>query len=65
MYVKENYYNRQKLIIYPGILVRNEAAREELRKQVGEIGLILHVYFMYTHNLLWPGFIEPFMRAKA
>jgi len=25
----------------PGILVRNEAAREELRAQVGEIGLIL------------------------
>jgi len=27
-----------------GILVRDEAAREELRKQVGEIGLILTLY---------------------
>jgi hypothetical protein len=36
-------HDHLKPISTSGILVRNEAAREELRRQVGDIGLIMFV----------------------
>jgi hypothetical protein len=34
------------------ILVRNEAARDKLRKEVGDIGLIMPVSFSFQINII-------------
>jgi hypothetical protein len=36
-----------------GILVRDEAAREKLREQVGDIGLIMWVVFNDLHSMIF------------
>ena len=50
-----------------GILVRDDAARDELRRQVGEIGLIMSVFSLPTLSFdvslnVWIGH---YTRAKA
>ena len=35
-----------------GIIVRNDAAREELRKQVGSVGIIMSVCFLLVVSRL-------------
>lgn len=41
MYLKYLSSNAYAYLVFPGILVRHDDARDALRKRVGDIGLIL------------------------